>query len=83
MEHICTLNELPVYQPAKVISVLSKTESSFARRLKSMGIKPFATIEVLQKLWFGFGPLKVRIGMTEYMIRKRDAENIFVEYKDI
>jgi Fe2+ transport system protein FeoA len=47
-----------------------------------MGIKPFATIEVLQKLWFGFGPLKVRIGMTEYMIRKRDAENIFVEYKD-
>jgi Fe2+ transport system protein FeoA len=80
MEHICTLNELPVNQPAKVISVLSKTESSFARRLKSMGIKPFATIQVIQKSWFT--PLKVCVGMTEYMIRKRDAENIFVEYKD-
>ena len=45
---------------------------SLRRRLEAMGLRPGQPVQVLRRGWWS-GPLHVRVGMTELMLRRRDA----------
>jgi ferrous iron transport protein A len=42
------------------------------RRLKALGFRPGQAVKLLRRGWMN-GPLHVRIGTTEMMVRRRDA----------
>ena len=45
-------------------------DKSLQRRLKALGFRPGADVEILRDVW-PF-PLHVRVGMTEVMVRRKD-----------
>lgn len=71
-----TLNQLKLNSKAHITSISCSCEG-FACRLNAMGICTGQEIEVLRIAWFG--PIHVRIGMTELFIRKKDAKCIQVD----
>jgi Fe2+ transport system protein FeoA len=71
---IC-LNDLKRDQSGKVCAIVGY-ESTMLLRMNSLGIRLNSKIEILRNWWFM--PLHVRIGMTEFFIRKSDAKNIWV-----
>ena len=42
------------------------------QRLEALGLRPGQPVKVLRRGWWS-GPLHVRVGMTELMLRRRDA----------
>ena len=64
------LADLPKGATAVVASV--SADASLCRRLEAMGLRPGQPVQVLQRGWWS-GPLHVRVGMTELMLRRRDA----------
>lgn len=47
-------------------------EKCLEQRLKALGFRNGNQVQLIRKAWFG-GPLHVRVGMTEVMVRRRDA----------
>ncbi len=45
------------------------------QRLYALGFRKGQTIEILRRAWLS-GPLHIRIGTTEVMLRRRDATGI-------
>jgi Fe2+ transport system protein FeoA len=45
-------------------------DKSLQRRLKALGFRPGADVEILRDVW-PF-PLHIRVGMTEVMVRRKD-----------
>jgi ferrous iron transport protein A len=64
------LVDLPPGARATVSAV--STDISLRRRLDAMGLRPGQTVQVLRRGWWS-GPLHLRVGMTELMLRRRDA----------
>jgi ferrous iron transport protein A len=55
---------------AKVVSLAA--EAGLRARLEALGLRPGQTVQVLRRgSWSG--PLHIRVGMTEMMLRRRDA----------
>ncbi|RMD70248.1 MAG: ferrous iron transport protein A [Gammaproteobacteria bacterium] len=52
-------------------------EERLQRRLAALGIKTGRPVQVLRRARFG-GPMHLRIGSTEVMLRPREAERIDV-----
>jgi ferrous iron transport protein A len=52
--------------------------TNLQRRLAAMGLRPGQTVLMLRRGWWS-GPLHLRVGMTELMIRRRDAASIALE----
>ncbi|MEN9848244.1 MAG: hypothetical protein RL368_984 [Pseudomonadota bacterium] len=52
-------------------------EEGLYRRLLATGVRIGKPIEMLRSI-FSHGPLHVRIGMTEIMLRRTEAQNIKV-----
>ena len=50
-------------------------QADFRRRLVALGLKPGNHVEVIRKGFFS-GPLQVRIGTTDIIIRRCDARHI-------
>lgn len=50
-------------------------EACLEQRLLALGFRPGKRVEILRKAWLK-GPLHVRVGMTEVMVRCRDAQVI-------
>lgn len=67
------LVDLPPGSTAVVASL--NADSSLRRRLEAMGLRPGQPVHVLRRGWWS-GPLHLRVGMTELMLRRRDASSV-------
>jgi ferrous iron transport protein A len=63
-------------ETATIISV--NTDEALHQRLLAMGFRAGKKIEVIRKARFS-GPLQVRIGTTDILLRKLEAEKIVVQ----
>jgi len=54
-----------------VVASLS-ADAGLRQRLEALGLKPGQPVQMLRRGWWS-GPLHVRVGMTELMVRRRDA----------
>jgi ferrous iron transport protein A len=55
---------------ATVVSLAA--ERGLRARLEALGLRPGQTVQVLRRGGWS-GPLHIRVGMTELMLRRRDA----------
>ena len=52
-------------------------EAGLRQRLEALGLKPGQVVQMLRRgAWAG--PLHVRVGMTELMLRRRDAARVIL-----
>jgi ferrous iron transport protein A len=65
-----TLDLLPLLQPATIDEVSG--EQVVALRMQSMGLRVGRQIMVIRRSRLG-GPLQVRVGSTDLMLRPREA----------
>jgi ferrous iron transport protein A len=56
--------------PATIGSLAA--EQGLRARLEALGLRPGQTVQVLRRATWS-GPLHIRVGMTELMLRRRDA----------
>jgi ferrous iron transport protein A len=47
-------------------------EDGLRQRLEALGLRSGQAVQMLRRGWWA-GPLHVRVGMTELMLRRRDA----------
>lgn len=71
-----TLSSMNPGEIATIISI--KTDEALHQRLQAMGFRPGKQIELIRKASFS-GPLQVRIGTTDILLRKIEAEKISVQ----
>jgi ferrous iron transport protein A len=71
--HPLNLNSLQSGNSAVITGV--QAETSLGRRLVALGFRTGRQVYMLRKASFS-GPIHVRIGTTEVMVRRRDAHAI-------
>ncbi len=71
-----TLADLSLYQLARVCNL--RVDSDLGQRLAALGLRPDREIVVIRRGWLA-GPLQVRVGTTEFMLRHDAACLIDVE----
>lgn len=71
-----TLADLPPHQRARVCHL--RVDPDLEQRLVALGLRPDREIEVLRRGFLG-GPLQVRVGSTDFMLRFEAARLIDVE----
>ena len=54
-----------------------KTDEGLEQRLQALGFRPGREVTLIRRAWFA-GPLHVRIGTTEVMVRRHEAEQIYL-----
>ena len=69
------LDQLPAGMIATVCYIEAQTE--MAARLRALGIKPGNPISVIRRAPLS-GPLQVRAGQTDIILRRAEAANIHV-----
>ena len=52
-----------------------EADGGLRQRLEALGLRPGQIVQVLRRGWWS-GPLHVRVGMTELMLRRRDAARV-------
>ncbi|GHD68980.1 hypothetical protein GCM10007350_35000 [Jeongeupia chitinilytica] len=72
---ILKLAQLQVQRPARVKAV--GTSAELAQRLAALGLRPGREVEVVRRGWLG-GPLQLKVGGTEFMLRRVEAALIEV-----
>jgi ferrous iron transport protein A len=66
-------------KPGEIATILSiHTDEALHQRLLAMGFRIGKQIEVIRKARFS-GPLQVRIGTTDILLRRIEAEKIRVK----
>lgn len=70
------LSILPLGTTALILGI--QAEAVLEPRLQALGFRPGRQISIVRKAWFG-GPLHVRIGTTEIIMRRQDAKAIQVQ----
>jgi ferrous iron transport protein A len=70
------LSSLVPGESATIVAV--HTEEPLHQRLLAMGFRTGKQIEIIRKARFS-GPLQVRIGTTDILLRKNEAEKIKVK----
>jgi ferrous iron transport protein A len=68
-----TLDHFQVGEQGKIASLQADTD--LKQRLAALGMRGGATVQVLRKASFG-GPVHVRIGTTEVIMRLNEAKRI-------
>jgi ferrous iron transport protein A len=71
-----TLSKLGPGEVATIVSV--QTDEALHQRLMAMGFRAGKQIELIRKARFS-GPLQVRIGTTDILLRRSEAEKIMVQ----
>lgn len=62
--------------PGRAATVASlAAEPRLRQRLEALGLRPGQSVQVLRRGWWS-GPLHIRVGMTELMLRRRDARGV-------
>lgn len=69
------LNDLPSGQRATIVTI--HAEEALYQRLLALGFRSGQVLEVIRKAPFA-GPLQVRLGTTDIVLRQREAANIQV-----
>ncbi len=69
------LNDLPCGQRATIVAI--HAEESLHQRLQALGFRTGQMLEVIRKAPFA-GPIQVRLGTTDIVLRLREAANIRV-----
>ncbi|MBF2017852.1 MAG: ferrous iron transport protein A [Rivularia sp. T60_A2020_040] len=69
------LSSLKVGETAVILELSG--EQSLQQRLLALGFRPGKRIKILRKAWLN-GPLHIKIGTTEVMVRRRDTSAIKV-----
>ncbi len=64
------LNQLPVGESASVIAI--HAEQALHQRLSALGFRLGKSLTIIRQASFG-GPIQVRIGSTDVIIRLKDA----------
>ncbi len=70
-----TLDAIGVDQRGTIISI--DAEEALYHRLAALGLRPGKKLRLLRRAPFG-GPLQLRVGMTEVMLRPREARCVRV-----
>ena len=70
------LSKLNPGETATIISI--HTDEALHQRLLALGFRSGKKIELIRKAWFS-GPLQVRIGTTDILLRRAEAEKIMVQ----
>jgi ferrous iron transport protein A len=69
------LSQMPLGQPARVSAIALSLD--LAQRLAALGLRIDSEVTVLRRGWLG-GPLQLRVGGTELMLRRDAAAQISV-----
>ncbi len=72
-DEVLTLDHFQVGEQGKIASLQAETD--LKQRLAALGLREGATVQVLRKASFG-GPVDVRIGTTEVIMRLNEAKRI-------
>lgn len=77
---VTTLDKLPVRATATIRQVQSAGHDGGAlkRRLMELGFVPGERVQVLRRVFFGRGPLAVRVGTSTFAMRKLESSLIEV-----
>ena len=77
---VTTLDRLPVRAMATIRQVQTAGHDGGAlkRRLMELGFVPGERVQVLRKVFFGHGPLAVRVGTSTFAMRKLESSLIEV-----
>lgn len=76
-----TLDQLPPRQLAVIrhVHVPPGDDGRLRRRLLELGFVPGERVQVLRRVFFGRGPLTVRVGTSTFAMRKLESSLIEVE----
>ncbi|GET37459.1 FeoA family protein [Microseira wollei] len=67
-------------QPGQIGTIAAlQAEESLQQRLQALGFRAGRQVEMIRRAWFG-GPLHVRVGTTEVMLRRSEAKEIHVTH---
>jgi ferrous iron transport protein A len=65
-------------QPQQIATITNlEPEAGFNQRLQALGFRVGQQVIMLRKAWFS-GPVHVRVGMTEVILRRQEAQKIAV-----
>jgi ferrous iron transport protein A len=70
------LSELPTGRVAKVLNL--EVGQEYRRRMAGLGLRPGAAVRIIRRAPL-HGPLQVRAGHTDIILRRSDAARILVE----
>ncbi len=70
------LSILPLGTTALILEL--QAEAALEQRLQALGFRVGKQISIVRKAWLG-GPIHVRVGTTEVIMRRRDAVAIKVQ----
>jgi len=75
-----TLDKLPVRAVATIADVATSQHDGGAlkRRLMELGFVPGERVQVLRRIFFGHGPLAVRVGTSTFAMRRLESSLIKV-----
>jgi ferrous iron transport protein A len=76
-----TLDQLPVRAMATIQDVKTGSHhdgGALKRRLMELGFVPGERVQVLRRVFFGRGPLAVRVGTSTFAMRKLESSLIEV-----
>lgn len=73
------LTDLPRGRSALVLDL--NVEKGLRHRLQALGLRPGQRVQVLRRAWWS-GPIHLRVGMTELMLRRRDAACVSIQPMD-
>lgn len=71
-----TLADLPIGRTARVLTTALPQE--LTQRLAALGLRPDREVAVLRRGWLQ-GPLQIRVGSTEFMLRRDAARGVHIE----
>ncbi|AZN38160.1 ferrous iron transport protein A [Iodobacter ciconiae] len=71
-----TLADLPLNIPARILS--ARLDADLCQRLAALGLHVQRDVQVIRRGVMG-GPLQLRVGSTEFMLRRNDARQIVVD----
>ena len=79
--HRLTLDQLPPRQTAtiRLVHTAAGDDGRLRRRLMELGFVPGERVQVLRRVFFGRGPLAVRVGTSTFAMRKLESSLIEVE----
>ena len=72
---INTLNSLAINEPAVITWLTAKV--GLQQKLFAFGFRPGRQVSVVRKAGFS-GPLHIRISATEVMLRRQEAQQVYV-----
>lgn len=71
-----TLDRLPTRHPARIIGITA--DQALGLRMRAMGLRVGRDVMVVRRSRLG-GPLQVRVGSTDFIMRRREASLVLVE----